>query len=294
MQPFVSVLLATYNDAPYIEHAVNSILEQSYDHFELIIIDDGSTDRTPASIEPYGRDNRVSIINQTNEGLAGARNAGLAVAKGEFIAFCDGDDLWHRDKLKLQIPVLANAPDAGLVHTARTAIDENGNAISRAHKRSGRIIVEKNTTQSLLHRNYICGSSSLIRRECFDQIGLFDTRFRLSCDHQLFLRMSTRYKFVYLDEELYLYRKHSAQANSNRSLRDEYRERVLKDFAEHFPDAISRKDFDIAFANIHKTRGHERLMQDDDRPGAREEFLKALKYRPINPSVWFRYLRTWT
>src|SRR3954471_17744609 len=112
-QPSVSVVITTYNQAEYIVETVLSALNQTYPHREVIVIDDGSTDETGARLAPF-RD-RVTLVRQENQGVAGSRNAGVRSATGELIAFLDGDDLWEPDKLTVQVAAYQAHPQSGLI-----------------------------------------------------------------------------------------------------------------------------------------------------------------------------------
>jgi len=113
MKPSVSVVITTYNQAPYIAETVLSALNQTYPHLEVIVVDDGSTDETGARLAPF-RD-RVALVRQENQGVAASRNTGVRAAKGELIAFLDGDDLWEPDKLDVQVAAYQAHPGSGLI-----------------------------------------------------------------------------------------------------------------------------------------------------------------------------------
>src|SRR5262245_59636957 len=113
MKPLVSIVLTTFNQAPYIVDAVESALHQTYDNCEVIVIDDGSTDNTEQKIQPY-RD-RIQYIYQSNQGVAGSRNTGILAARGEFLAFLDGDDIWEADKLAEQVAAAERYPESGII-----------------------------------------------------------------------------------------------------------------------------------------------------------------------------------
>jgi glycosyltransferase involved in cell wall biosynthesis len=291
MKPLVSILMPVYNCAEYIEAAIQSCLSQTYENFEIIIIDDGSTDETSSIIHSFSGQDNFMALRQTNAGRGAACNKGIKTAKGSLISFCDADDLLHDKKLELQANVMIKYPEIGLLHTARTAINNTGEDISHPHARDNRIEIYK-ATQNLFHRNYICGPTVMIRSECFDEAGYFDESLEQNEDHDLYLRMSLAYKFGYLNQETYKYRKHDGQITQKRQQRESYKEHVLKQFVKRHPNAVTKNDMNIAFANIHKSRGHELLKNDKDPVAARREFLKSLQYRPISASVWFRLIKS--
>ncbi len=133
LSPKVSVIVATYNREKYLKEAIISVLEQTYCDFEIIVIDDGSTDNTHIMIESF-QDPRLRYIKQENHGRSHARNVGLHLSKGQYIAFLDSDDLYLMHKLALQISYLDTHPKVGMIYTSAYCIDDNGNFISHQYK----------------------------------------------------------------------------------------------------------------------------------------------------------------
>src|SRR5215813_2432040 len=133
----VSVVVPTFNRAYCIENTINSALSQTYDHLELIVIDDGSSDGTEELIlSKYGADPRVRYVFQPNGGVSNARNHGIRLARGGFIALLDSDDLWEPWKLELQVAVMNHLPHVGMVWTDMVAINPNGEISSPAYLRT--------------------------------------------------------------------------------------------------------------------------------------------------------------
>ena len=124
--PTVDVIIPVYNRERFISHTLDSVLSQTYRNVEIVIVDDGSTDRSAEIIEPYLRHNNVKYIQQENQGPAAARNAGIVSCSGDLIAFLDSDDLWLPTKLEKQVDFLMRNPAIPLVHTSRSDIDANG------------------------------------------------------------------------------------------------------------------------------------------------------------------------
>src|SRR5690606_9765500 len=120
-----SVIIATYNSGRYLQDAIDSILAQTVPDLELLVIDDGSTDDTRSRVAEIS-DPRLTYIWQRNAGQTAAKNAGVRRARGDFIGFCDGDDYWYGNKLELQLPKFADAPETGVVYSPADTIDEQG------------------------------------------------------------------------------------------------------------------------------------------------------------------------
>lgn len=216
MQPKVSVLITTFNKAASIEECIESVLKQTYSDYELIIIDDGSTDNTEQLLKKI-TDSRINIFTQENKGIAKARNQALKMSKGEYIAFLDSDDLWEVDKLKLQVDVLNTNPNIGVVNSKALVIDKNG--------QSQGIVVGANLNGNI-KENLIKGeaiaslSIPLIRKECFDKVGLFNEELTHCEDLDFWLRIHSYYKFKTINKTLTLYRR--SDNNTTKKYSDVY------------------------------------------------------------------------
>jgi glycosyltransferase involved in cell wall biosynthesis len=191
--PRVSVIIPTYNRARIIEEAVDSVLAQDYKDFELIIVDDGSTDNTSEVLAPYG--NEASILFQENKGVSAARNRGIAEASGMLIAFLDSDDLWLPQKLSAQVEFFNQKPEALICQTEEVWV-RNGIRVNpgRRHKKPSGMIFEPSLKLCL-----VSPSAVMIRRELLDRTGGFDETLPACEDYDLWLRISCRVP-VYLIE----------------------------------------------------------------------------------------------
>jgi glycosyltransferase involved in cell wall biosynthesis len=173
--PKVSIVIPTYNAMKYLPTTVESVLHQTFTDFEVLIINDGSSDGVEEWVSGL-TDRRIRLISQANQGLPGARNTGITQAQGKYIAFLDADDLWEPTKLEKQVRCLDEQPEVGVVYTWSRLIDGQGNPTGRIHAGQG----EGNIWQQLLlGKDPISnGSSAMVRRGCFDTAGLFDTRLK--------------------------------------------------------------------------------------------------------------------
>lgn len=203
-QPLVTVVLPTHNRAHAIRAALESVLNQTYSNTEIIVVDDGSTDDTEQIVSSL-RDERVVYVKQTvRTGSAGARNFGISLAKGEFIAFQDSDDLWYRDKLEKQVPVLTSLPKSyGMVYSHMMLRLPEGDVLFKPSSRGRQ-------EHSALDR-MLCGSTGigiqtcLIRRECFSKVGGIDTNLRALDDREFFIRFSQYFDMYELSVPLVTY-----------------------------------------------------------------------------------------
>ena len=198
-QPLVSIILPSYNGERYIKEAIESVLNQSFGNFELILINDGSIDKTADILEEYkNKDSRIKTIHQENIGLAKSLNKGIRLAKGKYIARMDDDDLWLKEKLEKQIDFIEKNPEIGLLGTGCYEVTDKGKIIGK------KIFPEKNQElqKDLIQYNPFIHSSIMAKREVFDEVGLYDEKFRESEDYELWLRIAENYKIANLAEPL--------------------------------------------------------------------------------------------
>jgi glycosyltransferase involved in cell wall biosynthesis len=185
--PTVSVIIPTYNRGWTLRAAVDSVLAQNYRDFELIVVDDGSTDNTAEILQSYGPD--VQVLRQANAGVSAARNTGVDSAKGIFIAFLDSDDRWLPDKLGVQVDFFASHPEAVICQTEETWI-RKGKRVNpkKVHQKpSGRIF------KASLALCLVSPSAVMLRKALIDEIGGFDETLPACEDYDLWLRVSARY-----------------------------------------------------------------------------------------------------
>lgn len=204
--PKISVIIPAYNAMRFLPETLNSVFSQSLDDFEVIIVNDGSSD----GIEDWFltvTDQRVCLVSQQNQGLAASRNTGLAHATGEYIAFLDADDLWHPTKLAKQAQKLDDNPEVGLVYTWLAVVGPDNAFLGKvvSNQASGHI------WRTLLDENVVgCGSVPMIRRSCLDRVGGFDTSLPASYgeDWDMWLRLAPHFQFDVVKEVLVYYRSH--------------------------------------------------------------------------------------
>ena len=163
--PKVSIVMAAYNAEPYIAQAITSIIEQTYSNFEILIVNDGSTDNTDAVVENFLSDSRVKYIRQTNAGQTAAKNRGIKESSGDFIAFCDADDFWHPEKLAKQLLKFDNQ-SVGVVYSDIQSVNDIGTHIKTHETLAGK---EGYLLNDLLFYNFIPFGTAIIRSSCLTQ-----------------------------------------------------------------------------------------------------------------------------
>ncbi len=202
--PKISVIIPAYNAMNYLPETLESVFKQTFTDFEILIINDGSSDNLVEWVSQIA-DSRVKLISQVNQGVSAARNTGISNSQGEYIAFLDADDLWEPTKLEKQLNCLEANPKVGLAYTWTAFI----NQLSQPTGVSIVSHAEGNVWEEILVRDMIStGSSTMIRAECFDRVGLFDSNLSLGEDRDMWTRIAAIYPFAVIKESLTLYRRH--------------------------------------------------------------------------------------
>jgi glycosyltransferase involved in cell wall biosynthesis len=219
--PRVSILLPTYNRASYLPETIASALAQTFQDFELVIVDDGSTDNTAELVQAID-DPRIKYIRQENCGVSGALNTALRAARGEFVAMLGSDDVWLPQQLRVLVPILDSGPKLGLVSARARAMNEKGELL---HPILGTSLkFPGDALSSMLYSDSICAVACLIRRSFIERVGGFDEGLVANEDWDLWIRMAETSQFAYHDEILAYYRMHDASLTGKRSA---YYQRII-------------------------------------------------------------------
>lgn len=282
MTPAVSVVVTTFNYGRYIEEALKSALDQSFRDLEIIVVDDGSTDDTANRTQPFLADKRLTYCRREHEGQAAAKNFGISKARAPVIAFLDADDRWLPRKLELQMQLLTKGQSLGVVYSRRLLMNESGHEIfyRQPDLPRGRVV------QDMFCDNFICFSSSVVRRCVFERIGAFDNSLNLAVDYDLWLRAARRFDFDYIDEPLVYYRTGHANLSSrieerlsvvqfimNRFLNDQGGKREIPSTVLN--KALSQTYYHMALFRRHRTR-----------IGALKYYLRCLRHEPRYALAW--------
>ena len=227
--PTVSVIIHTYNNEKFIAETVESVLNQTYKDYEIVVVDDGSVDGTRVALKPYMQ--KIRYHYKENGGIASAKNAGIKLSQTEYVAFLDHDDLWVSDKLKLQMECFSENPQVGLVYAKYTSFKDGKELRTKPEKGySGWIFKE------LLSKSFIQTSTVVVKRECLDAVGPYDETFSLGDEYDMFLRIARKFQCGFVDKGLTRYRVHDTNASNNDFLFDNENLGVYKKIYNNFTD----------------------------------------------------------
>lgn len=238
-RPRVSVIIPTYNCREYISEAIESVFQQTFTDYEIIVVDDGSTDGTESKVAEYL--DRVILLRQENRGPAVARNRGIRAARGELIAFLDGDDIWYPDKLAAQVEFMDSHPEVALVYADCTTFDKQG-VKTVGYDRTHREVYSGWVFDQLFVKNFIACITVMLRKKCLDEVGLFPENFdkATSEDWHLWLRIAKDHRVGYIDRPMVKYRWKQNSLTGDYTYAYPYRLMVLDDMVALYPDYFRR------------------------------------------------------
>ncbi len=213
--PEISVIIPAYNSEQFISETLTLVLAQTFQSFEIIVVNDGSTDRTKEIVSEFiNKDQRIKLINQSNLGTATARNRGIKESSAGLIAFLDSDDLWHPDKLNKQIGFMKKFPKIAIVSCLAEIVDENSICQGLLAGRN----LNGSCYREILDTGGISGGSIVIvRKKCFEQIGYFDSALEPFEDWDMWIRLARCFELATIPEILVGYRRSPKCASRNYS-----------------------------------------------------------------------------
>ena len=232
--PRVSIIIPTYNCAPYLGRAIDSALAQTYKDYEIVVLDDGSIDHTKDVVMQYGR--KVTYLYQQNRGLSAARNQAILKASGELLAYLDADDMWYPEKLEKQVAFLDAHQECGLVHSEMSIINEQDEILHvRFYEETKRPVPQGYCVRELLRRCHIQPLTVVERRNSFDRVGGFDKRLHVAQDYLHWITIAAEGQAIgYLAEPLGKYRWRTGSLIGNHA-------RLLEDYASIYNILLHEK-----------------------------------------------------
>ncbi|MBD1826617.1 glycosyltransferase [Microcoleus vaginatus GB1-A2] len=266
--PLVSVIIPAYNAEPFIEETLTSVLAQTYPAIEVLVVDDGSQDRTSEIVKKIGKkDSRVQLLKQQNSGVAAARNLGIEKSRGEYIAPIDADDIWYPENIEKQVQsMLEGGEEVGVVYSWTVDLDEKG--LLTGGFRSFRI--EGDVYATLICHNFIGNASaSMIRRSCLEKVGVYDKTLKernaQGCeDWDLYLRIAELYQFRAVPEFSIGYRRMYNTMSTNYTTMANSQSLMLQAAKQRHPEIpdflhrLSTSNFLLYLANQSSRNGRDR------------------------------------
>lgn len=277
--PVVSVIIPAYNAEGFIAEAIQSVLEQTYQSYEIIVVDDGSTDKTKDILK--GFNSQICCLYQENRGPSAARNAGIAVSQGTYICFLDSDDLWIPHKLEAQLEFLESHQDIDLVFSDHQDFAEEDedfvvpcSFLDEKKKRFGEGLVTEvpihDAFLKLVQENFISTPTVMLKKTCFGKVGLFDENLWSVEDRDLWLRVAVSFNLACLPRVFCKRRIHKSNISKESELTLYARIKVLEKNRRDFPHFIPSEIWDSELANHYCQIGYILLQK-----GLRRKALKA-------------------
>ena len=277
----VSVVLPTFNRSRLLIDALDSVVHQTYSPIEVIVVDDGSQDDTKARFDAWALKQdatlKATYIYQQNQGGNVARNRGIEAAQGQFVAFLDSDDLWHPEKLQSQISVFSDEPEFGAVYCGVRHVDAETGAITEPSSRaypSGQLL------EQMLVKDVTAPTSTyVVRREVFDEVGLFDTSLKARQDWDMWIRVAARYPIGCVAKPMVDFRDHAGPRTASNPQKEIDGYRFIREkyasLLQEAPRSVRLK----AAASYYRRMGRVHLHHSISRP-------KALGYYVASIVTW--------
>ncbi|MFH1421233.1 MAG: glycosyltransferase [Planctomycetota bacterium] len=277
-QPLVSAVVPTYNAEKYISNTIQSVLNQTYKKTEIVVVDDGSSDKTLSVLDKYGKS--IKIFTQANQGVSAARNKGITESSGELIAFLDADDIWLPHKIERQVKQFLAQPEPGFVYSRVRYCSEK--ELPRDYDIKPKFF-RGFITRDLFCYPFIATSTVMVRSKCLRETGVFDIRNRSNQDYDLWLRLSSKYKADYINEPLVIYNLDTGSISSCRIEMLKWTMSVIEKQLERTPNMFS--DFPVKLFGMADNLFVKsvilavyRIMKNRDTKTARKILKKYLVY----------------
>lgn len=274
----VSVVLPCHNGGRWISEAIGSVLAQTYQNFELVIIDDGSADDSKRIISSYLYDERIRYIYQDNRGFSAAINRGIKESNGIFIGFIGQDDLWMPIKLESQLGYINKHKNLDLLHSNYYSIDAKKRIIRQEKAKTPDFSKKEEVIKRLFLNNFIGFETVLVKRKCFDEVGFFDEHMMGFSDHDMWLRIAGSFNIGYLDLPLVKKCEHGLQLSKFRAeiiLRDEFL--MVKKAIEYYPflKRVEQKKLTSLYYSLGMA-----LVQKGRHKKAKGKLVQVIAYEP--------------
>lgn len=278
MNPFVSVIIPTFNRLELLKQTVESVRNQTFKEYEVVVVNDGSDDGTAAWL---GQQNDLIVINQENSGIATSRNKGIKTSKGEWLAFLDHDDIWGPDKLQTQVDFIKSNPEVSMVAVKHVRLGTRIKQNRPGKWMKGDLFV-KVFSESFIHT-----SSVMIKRAVLEKVGGFPTKYRFADEFDVWLKISQKYQIAFFDGPLVFIRFYESNTSHNRiGVRTDTYDILMSNYdMDRIPLKVFLKtlsDHDISFGRAYVNLG--------DFENALKWFRSSVNRTPFRPRAWRYYI----
>jgi glycosyltransferase involved in cell wall biosynthesis len=287
--PRVSVIIPVFNGAATIRRALASVFSQSYTDYEVVVVDDGSTDDTPAMLASYG--DKIHVLKQFNQGISAARNAAVRASNGEYLAFLDDDDEWDAEKFAHSVPILDADPDCSLVYTRALKVFISGRP-DKSMDSQTRGVESPTMAQMLAQPWNVAPSQFMVRRSVFERCGGFDERFTAVCEDLHFLLLARECGHFRCAAETVL-RKTTRPLFPRELERDPQYDLFIRLVRERYGSSAKGLIRELRHARAELLMYIGRALAREGRvEEARRCLARVIHHEPVSPRAYRRYIRT--
>jgi len=281
MTPLISIITPTYQRAEFIEEMLKSILVQTYSNWELILVDDGSTDNTVELIKPYLNDQRIKYHYQENNGQSSARKKAIQLAEGEYLAFLDSDNVWIPTRLELGLKAIESDPTIDLTYgdIVEIDIDSVEQPTQNMKRFSGAVAPE------LVKDNFITMNTVLVKKTAVIKVGAFRSEVKRADDYDMWLRLSAEHNFLYVPKIMVKYRVMDDQISSNKAGRFIANKEIVEHFHNVFPVALTATEKKQGWSSFYLRKAYYE-MSVEHYSEAKNDIFKALNFKPLWIGPW--------
>jgi glycosyltransferase involved in cell wall biosynthesis len=289
--PKVSVIIPTYNYGKFIDEALASVFNQTFQDFEIIVIDDGSTDNTRQRISTYG--DRVRYFYQEQKGPAAARNLGIRESRGEYIAFLDADDLWYPAKLEKQMALFESNPRLGMVLSDNALFDDNG--IYKSYVNKKRYLFSGGIITNIFLRSGVVTPTVIVRKAVFKKVGLFEESLHIAEDDNMWIRIAIEYEVGIVDESLAQIRDHCSRTMRVSDKLEDNVSKNIQMLISKYGSSVADKIRPLAsqkYCQLYLNVGYQKFTEGEYTK-ARARFLMAAAKSPFSLKIYVYLLATY-
>ncbi len=290
-RPTVSIVVPIHNGERYVQEALDSVFAQTFRDFDVVCVDDGSTDRSLELLEPYR--SRLLVISQTNAGQSTARNRGVHASTGRYLAFLDQDDRWYPHKLAEQVALLETRNEVVLTYCNSDRMDSEGRVLEVGATKAEQPRAKESLLGRLIGEGLVLPSSMLVRRDVFQRVGGFDPQLRGFEDFDLCARLKQFGEIAFLEEVGMCYRVHEGGFNRAGGItivrsREQFLLRMRQLYAE---DLQKQALVNEMLAECYSDWGMDEVRASH-RSGGRQRLLRSLRHNPVKFRTYSRFIRS--